>query len=285
MAVKNVQVKVLLENTKNSENPNLQAKHGVSFLVTVTIGDKRVTVLMDTGPSPTALLNNIKVLGVNLKDVDAVVLSHGHYDHTGGLIEALKGMEKRVLVVGHPLLFDPKLKVMPSLSSIGAPFNRSDVESAGGLPILATNPVKIAEGVTTTGEVPRTTSFEKVRGFWTVNSSSFKKDLMIDDQALVLDVEGKGLAVISGCAHSGIVNTIQYAQKIMQKQRVYAVMGGFHLMSSDDKTIQATVDALKSFNPEIVAPCHCTGKKATKKIQEAFKDNCYLVCTGSTVEL
>jgi 7,8-dihydropterin-6-yl-methyl-4-(beta-D-ribofuranosyl)aminobenzene 5'-phosphate synthase len=257
----------------------------MSFLVTATINDKKVTVLMDTGPSPEALLNNIKVLGVNLNDVDAIVLSHGHYDHTGGLIDALKGIEKRVLVIGHPLLFDPKLKTTPNLSSIGAPFNRSDVESAGGLPILATNPVKIAEGITTTGEVPRTTSFEKVKGFWTVNNACFKNDLMIDDQALVLDVEGKGLVVISGCAHSGIINTIQHAQKIMQNQRVYAVMGGFHLMSSDGKTIQATVDALKGFNPEIVAPCHCTGKKATKKIQEAFKDSFCRVCTGSLVEL
>ena len=285
MAVKKVQVKVLLENTKNSDNPNLESKHGLSFLVTATIDDKTVTVMMDTGPSPEALLNNVEVLGVDLKDVDAVVLSHGHYDHTGGLLDALKGIEKRVLVIGHPLLFDPKLKVMPNLKSIGAPFNRSDVECAGGLPVLATNPVKVAEGVTTTGEVPRTTSFEKVKGFWTVNNSSFKNDVMIDDQALVLDVENKGLVVISGCAHSGIINTIQYAQKIMQTQKVYGVMGGFHLMSSDSKTVQATVDALKGFDPEIVAPCHCTGKKATKKIQQAFKDSFCLVRTGSVVEL
>jgi 7,8-dihydropterin-6-yl-methyl-4-(beta-D-ribofuranosyl)aminobenzene 5'-phosphate synthase len=286
MVVKNVQVRVLLENTKNSSNPSLEAKHGMSFLVTATMDkDKKTTILMDTGPSPDALLNNVKALGVDLNDVDTVVLSHGHYDHTGGLIEALKHIEKRVLVIGHPLIFDPKLKVTPSLSSIGAPFNRSKLESAGGLPILATNPVKIADGITTTGEVPRTTEFERVRGFWTVNNVSFKKDLMIDDQSLVVDVEGKGLVVISGCAHSGIINTIKYAQQITQNQTVYAVLGGFHLISSNDETIQTTVDSLKSFDPKIVAPCHCTGKNAIKKIQEAFTEQYRSICIGDIVEL
>jgi 7,8-dihydropterin-6-yl-methyl-4-(beta-D-ribofuranosyl)aminobenzene 5'-phosphate synthase len=284
MAVKSVNVTVLMENNKNSSKPKLEAKHGLSFLVTATIGDNKVTVLMDTGPSPDALMNNVDTLGVDLQNVDVVVLSHGHYDHTGGLIAALKRIKNRVPVIGHPLLFDPKLKVMPSLKLIGAPFKLSDVESAGGVPVLATNPVKIAEAITTTGEVPRTTTFEKVKGFWTVQNTNFKDDVMIDDQSLVLDVKNKGLVIVSGCAHSGIINTIKYAQKITQNKKVYAVLGGFHLMGSDDNTVQSTVDALKEISPEIVAPCHCTGKKATKKIDEAFKGRCRPLRTGDSIE-
>jgi 7,8-dihydropterin-6-yl-methyl-4-(beta-D-ribofuranosyl)aminobenzene 5'-phosphate synthase len=145
--------------------------------------------------------------------------------------------------------------------------------------------VKIADGITTTGEVPRTTAFENVRGFWTVKDRSFVDDLMLDDQSLVIDVEDKGLIVVAGCAHSGIINTIKYAQKITGNSRVYAVLGGFHLISADAKRIQATVDELKKFDPEFVGPCHCTGKKATKKIAEAFGDRCRPLHTGDVIEL
>ena len=120
---------------------------------------------MDTGPSSEKLLHNVNELNVNLEEVDAVVLSHGHYDHTGGLMGALGKISKQVPVIGHPTVFSPKLSMMPHLRLIGAPFRPSDVESAKGVPILATNPVKIANGITTTGEVPRTTSLKKLKAF------------------------------------------------------------------------------------------------------------------------
>ncbi len=284
MSVKNVQIAVLIENSKNSAKPKLQAKHGLSFFITATIDDSTVKIMMDAGPSLEVLLNNVGVLGVNLEDVDVVALSHGHYDHTGGLIEALKQMKKRVPVIGHPTLFDPKLKLMPHLTLIGAPFRHSDVESVGGVPLMATGPVKIADGITTTGEVPRTTDFESVRGFWTVHNKSFVDDLMLDDQSLVIDVENKGLVVVAGCAHSGIINTIKYAQKITGNSRVYAVLGGFHLWKADDKRIQATVDELKKLDIGFVGPCHCTGKKAIKKFAEAFGDRYRPIRMGDIIE-
>ena len=285
MAVKNVEITVLIENTRSKSKPELKSRHGLSFYIRAQIGDEeQVTVLMDAGPSAEVLLHNVKELGVNLEDVDAVVLSHGHYDHTGGLIDALKQMKKGVPVIGHPTLFEPKLKIMPHLKSIGAAFKVSDVESAGGVPLLAKDSAEIGDGIVTTGEVPRVTSYENVKGFCTVHNSSFVDDLMIDDQSLVIDVEGKGLVIVSGCAHAGIINTVKYAQKIADNSRVHAVLGGFHLISADDKRIQATADELEKLDVKFVGPCHCTGKDANRKLAQVFGDRCRVLHTGDVIK-
>jgi len=284
MVVKNVEITVLIEDSNSSAKPHLKAKHGLAFFIKAKIDDNEVTIMMDTGPTPEDLLHNVDTMGINLQNVDVIALSHAHYDHTGGLIEALKQMKKRVPVIAHPTLFGPKLKIMPHLKLIGTPFKSSDVESVGGVPLLATDPVKIADGITTTGEVPRTTAFERVRGFWTVHNRRFVEDIMLDDQSLVIDVENKGLIVVSGCAHSGIINTIKHAQKITDNSRVYAVLGGFHLWNAENKKIQATVDELEKIDPKFIGPCHCTGKKATKKIAETFGDRFHPLHTGDIIE-
>jgi 7,8-dihydropterin-6-yl-methyl-4-(beta-D-ribofuranosyl)aminobenzene 5'-phosphate synthase len=284
MAVKNARITILIEDTKSPSKPRLKSKHGLSFFIQAKIGDDKVTVLMDTGTSPEALLHNVDAMGVNLEDVDVIALSHGHYDHTGGLLEALKRMKKRVPVIAHPTVFEPKLSLMPHLRLIGAPFKVSDVEAVGGVPVFASDPVKIADGITTTGEVPRTTSFEKVRGFWTVQNGSFVEDIMPDDLSLVIDIENKGLVVVAGCAHAGIINIIRHAQNITGKKKVFAVLGGFHLVNADAKKIQATVDELEKVDPRFVGPCHCTGKKATKKISETFGERCRILHSGDIIE-
>jgi 7,8-dihydropterin-6-yl-methyl-4-(beta-D-ribofuranosyl)aminobenzene 5'-phosphate synthase len=284
MTVKNVQIAVLIEDSNSSAKPHLKAKHGLAFFIKAKIDDNEVTIMMDTGPSPEALLHNVDAIGINLQNVDVIALSHGHYDHTGGLLEALKRMKKRVPVIGHPTVFDPKLSLTPHLRLIGSPFRCSDVESFGGVPLLTADSVKIADGIATTGEVPRITAFESVRDFWTVHNRKFVKDMMLDDQSLVIDVESKGLVVISGCAHAGIINTIKHAQKIIGNSRVYAVLGGFHLGNADDKRIQATVDELKKLDLKFVGPCHCTGKKAIKKITETFGDRCQTLHAGDIIE-
>ena len=284
MTAKNVQITVLIEDSKSPSKPHLKSKHGLSFFTKAKIGDNKVTVLMDTGTSPEMLLYNVDAMGVNLEEVDVIALSHGHYDHTGGLLEALKRMKKRVPVIAHPTVFDPKLSLMPHLRLIGAPFIVSDVEAVGGVPVFASDPVKIADGITTTGEVPRITAFESVRGFWTVYNRKFVEDKMLDDQSLVIDVEGKGLVVVSGCAHAGIINTINYAQKITGNSRVYAVLGGFHLGNVENERIQATVAELEKLDPKFVGPCHCTGKKATKRFAESLGDHCQPLHTGDIIE-
>lgn len=283
--VKKVKLTVLVEDSVNAEKDNLMAKHGLSFFVEAATSDGEISVMMDTGPSSEALLHNIDVMGINLRKTDVITLSHGHYDHVGGLIEVLKCIGKQVPVVVHPKIFNPKFKVKPVLMFRGAPFTSSDVEMAGGVLLYAKNPVTITEGITTTGEVERSLALESVEGFWTVDDGRFVRDVMLDDQALLIDVEGKGLVVMTGCAHSGVVNTVRHAKKVTGANKVYAVLGGFHLASAKSNRIEATVKELEKLDLECIGPSHCTGSKVVKRFKKAFGDHCVSLQTGDIVEL
>lgn len=284
--VDELRLTVLIEDSVETEDESkrrLIAKHGLSILVEAKVDDVEACILMDTGPSSEALLSNVDAIGVNLRKIDAVVLSHGHYDHTDGLIGVLQSTGKRVPVLAHPKVFNPKFVVKPKLRFTGSAFTWSTVENVGGVPLLASNPVKIADGITTTGEIQRTTAYEKVSGFLTVEGGRFTEDSIVDDQALVINLKNKGLVVITGCAHAGVVNTVRHAQEILKTEKVYAVLGGFHLINADDERIQATVIDLAEFNPEFLGPCHCTGEKATRKLKEAFGDKCRPLKTGDVL--
>lgn len=285
MVVKKVELTILVDDSANPDKPNLLAKHGLSFFIKAETSGGEVSLMMDTGPASKVLLHNIETMGINLRKTEAVLVSHAHYDHTGGLIEALKRIGKKVPVIAHPKIFDPKFKMKPSLKFIGASFKLHEVETAGGIPLLATSPVKIAEGIIASGEVERKVAFEKVEGFWTVENGKFVEDIMLDDQALIISVEDKGLVVVAGCAHSGIINTIKYAEKITEISRVYAVLGGFHLRDADDNRIQATVNELMKLDPKFIGPCHCTGSKAVNPFLEAFGNRCRPLRVGDIVKV
>lgn len=284
--VKSLRLTVLVEDT--AEEPNKKkfiTGHGLSVFVKAEVKNVDVYVLMDTGPSSKALLNNVDALSVNLRKVDAIVLSHGHYDHTDGLMGALRGISKRVPVLAHPEAFKLKFSVDPKLRFNGSAFTVSDVEKAGGILFLSKGPVKIAEGIMTTGEIDRLTSYEKVEGFLTIENNHIVKDSMPDDQALMVNVKDKGLVIITGCAHAGVVNTVNYARKITGISRVYGILGGFHLIDASEERIEATIRELARFNPEFLGPCHCTGEKAIHRIKETFGGKCHRLRTGDTVTL
>ncbi len=286
--VAELRLTVLIEDsveTGDESRKGLIAKHGLSILVEAKVDDVEVCILMDTGPSSEALLNNVDGIDVNLRKIDAIMLSHGHYDHTNGLISVLRSAAKRVPVLAHPKVFSPKFAVKPKLRPIGPAFTLPTVESAGGVPLLVSNPVEIADGVKTTGEIARITKYEKVAGFLTVDEGHFVEDSIVDDQALVINLKNKGLVIVTGCAHAGVVNTIIHAQKIMETEKVCAVLGGFHLIDADDERIKATVADLTKSNIGFLGPCHCTGEKATRKLKETFGDKCQPLKTGDVLRL
>jgi 7,8-dihydropterin-6-yl-methyl-4-(beta-D-ribofuranosyl)aminobenzene 5'-phosphate synthase len=283
--VKGLEITTIVENTATIERPNLRAQHGLSLLVKIDLGGSTFTILFDTGPSEEAFLHNVEAMKVDLKEVDLIFLSHGHYDHTSALLAALKRIGRRVPVVVHPAAFEPKLKAEPYLTHIGIPFKPSEVEAAGGILLCAKSPVTLSENVLTSGEIERTTPFEKIDTLYTIKEGQFARDPLLDDQALIVKVEGKGIVVILGCAHSGVINTIRQAQKLMETKEIYAVAGGFHLVRADEERIKRTAEELIQINPKYIAPCHCTGLYATCNLVKVFGDRCKPLTTGSNLKI
>jgi len=283
--VRSLRLTVLVEDQRNPQVPYLKAQHGLCIYAETTVKDKIFTFLIDTGPSLNALRRNSEALKTDLSKIKGVFLTHGHYDHTGGLIEVLKHIDKNVPIVAHPLIFEPKFSFKPVLTYIGVPFTMMEVKNRGASLLLSRSPVQLMEDVSTTGEIERVTSYEKIEGLWTVSRERFIPDILLDDQSLIFKIEGKGLVIISGCAHSGIVNTVIYSRKLMKVEKIHAIIGGFHLKNADEERIQRTINDLAAFNPEVICPYHCTGNKAIAMFKDAFGTECLAVKTGDTIEL
>jgi len=255
------------------------AEHGFSMLVRVFNGEKSSSVLFDTGGSPEGILQNAKLMGIDLNEVECIVLSHGHYDHFGGLLSAVNAVNKVGLpIIAHENMFRRRGSKRPNGTIRENTKFPTESQLSPAKIVLTKQPSLIAgDMVCVTGEIPRKTSYEKgfaqhmtlVDGLWQPDP------WIIDDRALAISVKGKGLVVLSGCAHAGIINTVSYAQQISGIKKVYAVMGGFHLAGKDfENRIEQTVEALKRINPELIVPSHCTGWRAicaiAKTLPEAF---------------
>jgi len=276
---------LLADDSKNPLQPELQAKHGLSIYIEAKVRSEKIIVLMDTGPSLEIILHNADAMDVDLKKVQVILLSHGHYDHTGGVIGALTRVREPIPVLAHPKTFDPKFAYRPHIRHIGSPVSRSEIQAAGGIVLTATNPVNIGPGVMSSGEIERSTAFEDIKGFWRVDEERFVRDLMSDDQALIINLGGQGLVIVAGCAHAGIINTIKHAQQVTGVSRVHAVLGGFHLRNASTVRVAATIQELRKIDPSIIGPCHCTGSKVIRRFTDTFQDRCTPLHVGALVEI
>lgn len=282
--IESLKVTVIVENTARMERRGIVGKHGFCSLIEAKSKKDEVKILLDAGSSADVVLNNAKILGVDLSDLDAIVVSHGHYDHTGGLLEVLKMNDKLLPVIAHPNAFKPKFASKPKIRYIGNPFRESEVESKGGILVKAKNPVTLFDGLMTTGEIVRRTPYEKPKGFWTISEERYVKDEVLDDQAVIADLRDKGLVVVTGCAHSGIINTILHSREITGVKKVHAVLGGFHLVDADENKMNQTIESLREFDVSLLMPGHCTGYKAVNKLMNAFGEKCRSLRAGEILE-
>ena len=239
------------------------AEHGFSMLIRTLRAGKSNSILFDTGSSSNGVIENAKRMNINLNEVETIVLSHGHYDHSGGLLSSLNAIGRVDLpIIVHEDMFKTRGVANPDGTIRMYPEFTTKRELRAAKLIVAKHPYLVADDrVLVTGEIPRETSFEK--GFLQhralINGAWQPDPLIWDDRAVVFNVKGKGLVVITGCGHCGVVNTIKHAQKLTGIDKIYAVIGGFHEEWNPIDVIETKVKFLEGINPEIICGMHCTG--------------------------
>jgi 7,8-dihydropterin-6-yl-methyl-4-(beta-D-ribofuranosyl)aminobenzene 5'-phosphate synthase len=267
---------------------------GLSLLLQfIDAKDNHRKIIFDTGIHKESLLYNIKQLDVDLSDVDCVVISHGHGDHTAATVEVVEAAGG-VSVHAHPHTFLPRFyeDKTGKRRQHGVPKGEGleEIEKAGGEIFLKKEPTEILPGVWTTGQIQRVTPFERAlppsegeRRIIVVDGREID-DQILDDQALWMNVEGVGPFVVTGCAHAGPVNTLSQVQTIGNFKQIHGLVGGTHLVGRSERYLQQTVEGLKQFGLSLISPCHCTGFKATTRLWQAFPREFILNFSGRIIE-
>ena len=301
-------VDMLIMNTERVKRPGLafhfdprnkpiQAENGLSMLVDISFADQRYRILFDAGLSDSVILHNMSALKISPDIIDHAVISHGHPDHYGGLLTVLKARSVPLPVLIHPNAFLTRY-VVPGNGWVIPYYNQSlrkeELEAAGGRLVLATKSVQMGPAAFTTGEIPFTTPFEPPgpaagtpSSLRCLKDGKFEEDETADDLALIVCLKDKGLVVVSGCAHAGIINTIRHAQAVTGIEKVHAIFGGFHLgfpgipQEKSDKTIEE----LKRLKPSIVSPMHCSGFHTLAAVAREMPEAFLLNTAGAQITL
>lgn len=293
----------MISNQRIAESPI--AEHGFSAILEISYTHdntiKTNKFLFDTGVSKDGIVHNSDVLGVNLTDIETIILSHGHFDHISGLNSTLKRIEKPIEIVVHPEAFLRRWLIFPNGNKARLDFlDEEEIIQAGGiirkvekisfLPRDENKPDKkesiiVNNRVMITGEIPRVTEFEKGFPLQYKEENEFElvpDPLVKDDQALVMNIKDKGLLILTGCGHAGIINTIKYAKKVTGVRKIYSVLGGLHLSGQGyEESIPLTIAELKREDPRYIVPCHCTGWKAAYEIVNTMPEKFIQPSVGS----
>ena len=272
--IEQLRITVLSENTAGRRD--VLAEHGLALWIEAD-GQK---ILFDTGQG-LVLTHNAEVLGIDLGSVDAVVLSHGHYDHAGGLSAGRDAFRKATVYV-HPAAFQARYGVKDGQPRyIGASLGScADLEKLVAGVVMTREPTRIIDGVWVTGEIPRRHSFEDTGGRFYLDEAGTRPDDLVDDQALYIQMRD-GIVVVLGCAHAGLVNTMEYVSRLTKQGRLRAVVGGMHLLHASEDRVSRSIAALRDYNVQAIGPVHCTGFKATAAILSAFPDRFLPLSVGS----
>jgi 7,8-dihydropterin-6-yl-methyl-4-(beta-D-ribofuranosyl)aminobenzene 5'-phosphate synthase len=273
---------VITENTVPGKAGGLYAEHGFCLFV-----DRPETkILFDAGPAGLATLNNAPRLGVDLRTADGMVLSHGHLDHTGGLAGVLRTMAKRVPIYAHPDVFtDRYAKLGERMVYVGLPFKREALEGMGAAFDLSTEFRAIAPGVYLSGEIERRRTFETGdTDLFVKRNGELGRDPLRDDQSIAVET-AEGLALILGCCHAGIINTIDHFQSRLPGRPIHTIVGGTHLDFASVEQLRETITVLKGLGIKRLGLSHCTGLKAGARLAQELGDAVAFSNVGYSITL
>ena len=287
-ALDNLRITVLAEDSVLYGSSYL-GQHGVSFLLEGSSGGNTKRILVDVGQNSDALLSNMQTMGISPSIANVIVLTHCHHDHTQGIARMLREINKKdVPVIAHPSIFRLHFITQPYPRHVGIMQGDSkvEIEKAGGSLSLTKDPFVIMPGIMTTGEVKRGTDFEGVGiGLKTIENGMVVDDLILDDISVVANVKDKGLVIITGCSHAGVINIANQAIEISGGNKIESIIGGLHLVEASDTVIKRTVDELSQLNVARVSAGHCTGFKAQAELYLAFGERFSPLRTGMQFEL
>jgi 7,8-dihydropterin-6-yl-methyl-4-(beta-D-ribofuranosyl)aminobenzene 5'-phosphate synthase len=267
---------------------SIHAEHGLAYFVEIVIDGRTSSCIFDFGLDPRGVINNAKLLKIDLRKANAFILSHGHFDHWTGAIEILKergglSMEGVQFYVGEEAFLHrySRRTGADDLMDIGQ-LNKQAIQESGVRVTEVKTPTQIIPGCYSTGKIEQVTDYERVPPSLLVEREGrIQPDDFRGEQALFFNVKGKGLVVLSGCAHTGIVNTIKQARKAAGITKVHAVIGGFHLINAKPEVIQSTVAYIKETGPDFIAPAHCTGFEAIVAFSVAMPEEFILNTAGT----
>ncbi len=266
-------IEIIINDTSSGM---LHSEHGLALWINY----RNKQILFDTGQS-NLILQNAKTLGCDLPSTDAIIISHGHYDHTGGF-PSVVNIASRARIYMHPVAAEPKFSLKGSKANyIGmSDFMKKSIKDCDV--IWTTTPAHIFPGISVTGQVPRLNDYENVEDVFFSDESCQKRDELLDDQSLFIE-SSKGLVVIFGCAHAGVVNTLDYINKLTGGKNIYAVIGGMHLLNANPARIANTIETFKKYRIQKIVPLHCTGRRAMEALKAAFTDKCLCLDAGKGI--
>lgn len=241
--------------------------------------------LFDTG-SGLGIETNAGLLELDLKNLKGIILSHGHYDHVGGLPKVL-ARTGPIDVYGHPDMFKPRYSLAGEKKrEIGIPHNRAYLEQLGARFHLSRESLEVAPGLLISGEVPRTTDFEQGDANLCCpnEDGSMEPDMLQDDLSLYIRTE-QGLAVLLGCAHAGLINILEHARTLTEAKEIHSIVGGTHLMFYDDNQFKKTLDKLDGYGIKKLGAAHCTGLSQASRLAEHFRERFFFASVGTELRV
>jgi len=279
-------VTILINNY--TSGGKLRAEHGYSLALEgrAEQGEER-SILFDTGQSWDILSWNAELLGLDIAAVDTIVLSHGHYDHTGALREVLERVSDRTVLYAHPETFFTKYNENRDNKIISSPVSREELGASKVRLVEETGAQEIAPRLWTTGQIARGHAIEEEAHRWmgVERDGRHVHDELPDDQSLIIRGEKGGFYLICGCCHSGLINTLEHAVRMTGERKVLGIIGGLHTIGASEERLQHTVAGLRSFDPGFIAPLHCAGVKETAVLYRELGEKVRFLSVGDSLEM